>query len=115
MMFESILDEESVETSEPSREEALGFIDDVIVFQKEKVLTKGEYSIFGKTVRGFEIHHGVSAKYPLSYEKDHIKGTFVHGLFEDEAFEKYKKKTIDDFIATMRDEIDMERILKHVV
>lgn len=115
MMFSEIIDEGCVETPEPSREEALGFIDDVIVFQKEKVLTKGEYSIFGKTVRGFEIHHGVSMKYPLWYEKDHIKGTFVHGLFEDETFEEYKQKTVGDFIATMRDEIDMERILKHVL
>jgi len=115
MMFSEIIDEGCVETAEPSREEALGFIDDIIVFQKEKVLKKGEYSIFGKTVRGFEIHHGVSTKYPLSYEKDHIKGTFVHGVFEDEAFESYKKTTIDSFIDTMRDEIDMERILKHVI
>ena len=95
-------------------EEALGFIDDVIVFHKEKVLKKGEYSIFGKTVRGFEIHHGVSMKYPLWYAKDHIKGTFVHGLFEDEAFGEYKQKTVGDFIATMRDEIDMERVIKSI-
>jgi adenosylcobyric acid synthase len=115
MMFEAILDEECVETAEPSRESGLGFIDDVIVFQKEKVLKKGEYSIFGKAVRGFEIHHGVSGKYPLSYEKGHIKGTFVHGLFEDEEFEEYKQKTIGDFIATMRGEIDMERILNNVL
>ncbi len=115
MMFNEIIDEGCVETAEPSREEALGFIDDVIVFQKEKVLKKGDYSIFGRAVQGFEIHHGVSAKYPLFYEKDHIKGTFVHGLFEDEAFEAYKKTTIDSFIDTMRGEIDMERIMDHVV
>ncbi|MBN2871029.1 MAG: cobyric acid synthase, partial [Campylobacterales bacterium] len=115
MMFQNILDEKCVETAEPSCEEALGFIDDVIVFQKEKVLKKGEYTLFGKTVQGFEIHHGVSEKYPLSYEKDHLRGTFVHGLFEDETFEVYKKKTINGFIATMRNEIDMERILEHVV
>jgi adenosylcobyric acid synthase len=115
MMFEAIIDDECVETSEPSREEALGFIDDVIVFQKEKVLKKGEYSLFGKIIQGFEIHHGVSKKYPLLYEKDHIKGTFVHGIFEDEAFETYKKTTIDSFIATMRKEINTERILKHVL
>lgn len=111
MMFETIIDEGCVETSEPSREEALGFIDDVIVFQRDKVLKKGKYNIFGRTINGFEIHHGVSEKYPLFYEKEHIKGTFVHGLFDDEAFEAYKKKTIDSFIATMIDEIDVERIL----
>jgi adenosylcobyric acid synthase len=115
MMFEAIIDEECIETAEPSRENGLGFIDDVIVFQKEKVLKKGEYHLFDKTLNGFEIHHGVSVKYPLSYEKDHIKGTFIHGLFDDEKFENYKKTTIDSFIATMRDEIDMERILANVV
>jgi adenosylcobyric acid synthase len=107
MMFDAIIDEECVETAQPSREEALGFIDDAIIFQKEKVLKKGEYPLFGKIIQGFEIHHGVSAKYPLVYEKGPIKGTFVHGLFEDEAFEAYKKTTIDNFIATMRKEIDI--------
>jgi adenosylcobyric acid synthase len=115
MMFKSIIDEECVETAIPSRESGLGFIDDIILFQKEKILKKGEYKLFGKTVQGFEIHHGVSSKYPLWYEKDHIKGTFVHGLFEDEAFEAYKKTTIDTFINSMRNEIDMERVLKHVL
>ena len=111
MMFQEIIDEACVETVVSSRESALGFIDDVIIFQKEKVLRKSEYEIFGKRVRGFEIHHGISVKYPLSYAKDHIKGTFVHGLFEDESFEAYKKITIDTFISTMRDEINMERIV----
>lgn len=115
MMFEAIIDDACVETAEPVSEEGLGFVDDVIVFQREKVLTNGEYSIFGKTVRGFEIHHGVSGKYPLWYERDHIRGTFVHGLFENEQFETYKKTTLDSFIATMRGEIDMERILAHVL
>jgi len=115
MMFDEIIDEGCVETARPSREKALGFIDDVIVFQKEKVLTKGEYNVFGCALRGFEIHHGVSVKHPLWYERDHIKGTFVHGLFEDEAFENYKKRTIDSFIDIMRSEIDMERIMDHVV
>ncbi len=115
MMFEAIIDDACVETAEPVSEEGLGFIDDVIVFQREKVLKKGEYSLFDTTVRGFEIHHGVSGKYPLWYERDHIRGTFVHGLFENEQFETYKKTTLDSFIATMRGEIDMERILQHVL
>lgn len=111
MMFKAIIDEEGIETAAPDNEDALGFIDDVIVFQWEKVLKKGKYNIFGKTIEGFEIHHGVSKKYPLSYQNAHIKGTFVHGLFEDEAFKRYKKKTIEAFMDTMRDEIDMERIV----
>lgn len=115
MMFEEIIDEECIEAEEPVSESGLGFIDDVIVFQREKILRKGIYEMFGKTINGFEIHHGVSGKYPLSYEKDHIKGTFVHGIFEDEAFENYKKITIDSFIATMRDEIDIERVISNVL
>ncbi|MDD5717399.1 MAG: cobyric acid synthase [Sulfuricurvum sp.] len=115
MMFEEILDEGCVETALPSRETGLGFIDDVIVFQKEKILKKSKYALFGKSINGFEIHHGVSQKYPLYYEKNHIKGTFVHGLFDDEAFETYKKTTLTAFIDLMRDEIDVERIVKHVV
>lgn len=115
MMFKEIIDKECVETAIPSREKGLGFIDDIIMFQREKVLKKGQYKIFGKMIDGFEIHHGVSEKYPLCYEKDHIKGTFIHGLFEDDGFEQYKKKTIDAFIDTMRDEINIERILKHVL
>lgn len=114
MMFEQIIDEECVETAIPSREPGLGFIADVILFQREKVLKKGEYTLFGNTVQGFEIHHGVSEKYPFVYEKDHIKGTFVHGLFDDEVFERYKKKTIDAFMETMRGEIDVERVLANL-
>ncbi|MBV5335098.1 MAG: cobyric acid synthase CobQ, partial [Sulfuricurvum sp.] len=111
MMFEKIIDEECVETALPSRESGLGFIDDVIVFQREKVLKKGKYEIFGRAINGFEIHHGVSEKYPLCYEKEHIKGTFVHTLFDDEVFELYKRKTIEVFMETMRGEIDVQRIL----
>lgn len=115
MMFQSISDENCIETATPSHESGLGFIDDVIIFQREKILRKGEYTVFGKTINGFEIHHGISLRYPLSYEKDHIKGTFVHGIFEDAAFESYKKKTIDAFIDTMRNEINMDRIMNDVV
>jgi adenosylcobyric acid synthase len=114
MMFEEIIDEECVETALSSREFGLGFIDDVIVFQRDKVLKKGKYEIFGRAINGFEIHHGVSEKYPLCYEKEHIKGTFVHGLFDDEKFEAYKKKTIEAFMETMRDEIDVERVIESI-
>jgi len=36
------------------------------------------------------------------YKKANIKGTFVHGLFDDEAFEISKRQTIDNFVQTMR-------------
>jgi adenosylcobyric acid synthase len=114
MMFEEIIDHEAVETDEPKKIKGLGLIDDVIVFQKEKVLHQGDYTLFGKRIKGFEIHHGVSQKYPLYYEKAPIKGTFVHGYFNDAEFMAYKKATIHNFVERMKKELDIERILKSV-
>ena len=114
MMFRQIVDPDAVETDVPTIEEGLGFIDDEILFQKEKVLKQGYYNIFGKTIKGFEIHHGVSQKYPLSFEKGNIRGTFVHGLFEDREFEEYKQRAVNEFVEKMKSHLDIERILESV-
>jgi len=114
MMFENIIDEHCIENDKPINENGLAFIDDNITFEKEKILKKQEYNIFGKTIRGFEIHHGISSKYPLYYEKDNIKGTFVHGIFDDEEFIDYKKETINNFVNTMKEKLDIARIIKSV-
>ena len=114
MMFNKIIDEEAIEAEKVTSIEGLEFIDDDIIFQKEKIVKKGKYKIFGKMVNGFEIHHGCSKKYPISYEKNKIKGTFIHGLFDDEAFEKYKKKTINSFIQTMKEKLDIPTIRNNI-
>ena len=114
MMFEQIVDINAVETIVPTVEEGLGFIEDEIAFQKEKVLKQGYYTLFGKTIKGFEIHHGVSKKYPLFFEKGDIRGTFVHGLFEDEVFESYKKKAVNQFVETMKGHLNIKKILKGI-
>jgi len=114
MMFKSIHDPQAVESQEPISVEGLGLIDDDIIFYKEKIVKRDTYNIFGKDVDGFEIHHGVSKKYPLYYEKDNIKGTFVHGLFNDEAFEIYKTRTIKYFVEEMREKLDVTRIMKNI-
>ncbi len=114
MMFQQISDPNAIETTIPTVEEGLGFIEDEIIFQKEKVLKQGDYTLFGKKIKGFEIHHGVSKKYPLSFEKGKIKGTFVHGLFEDEVFESYKKKAVNEFVETMKTHLNIEKILNGV-
>ena len=114
MMFEQIIDQEAIESETPTIVKGLGFIDDNILFQKEKIIKRGIYQLFGKTIKGFEIHHGTSQKYPLFYEQANIKGTFVHGLFDDEAFENYKRKTIKSFVETMRERLDVGRIMKGV-
>ena len=113
MMFKRLIDTDNIESAETSME-GLGFIDDDIIFQKEKIVKRETYNIFGKEVKGFEIHHGVSKKYPLSYEKGNIKGTFVHALFDDEQFKRYKKETIENFVKSMKERLDIERIIKSV-
>jgi adenosylcobyric acid synthase len=106
MMFEHIIDNECIEVSQASTVEALGFIDDNIIFQKEKILKCNGHT--------FEIHHGISIKYPNEYKSKNVYGTFKHGLFVDEWFEIYSRKTIDTFIETMKKRLDIERIIKGV-
>jgi len=115
MMFENIIDELCVETQIPTKEPALGFIDDNIIFMRDKVLAKKRYKVFKNDCDGFEIHHGISKKYPLSFEKNNIKGTFVHGLYDDEKFQIHKKKTIDEFISIMKNKLDIDTIYKSIV
>ena len=114
MMFENIIDHDAIETAIPTTEQGLGFIDDNIIFIKDKILDKKIYNIFAKDIKGFEIHHGISKKYPLYYEKDNIKGTFVHGLFDDEKFEEYKNKTISSFVNNMKQRLDIKTILEAI-
>jgi len=115
MMFENIIDELCVETQTPTKESALGFIDDNIIFMREKILTKKRYKVFKNDCDGFEIHHGISKKYPLYFEKNNIKGTFVHGLYDDEKFQLHKKKTIDEFVSVMKNKLDIDTIYKSIV
>lgn len=115
MMFEELRDDEAVESIGTKRVTGLGFVDDIILFKKEKIVKRGEYEIFGKKHKGFEIHHGISKKYPLFYERGHIRGTFVHGLFDDEHFEAHKRKSIDNFVNTMKARLDVKRIVESVL
>ena len=114
MMFKTIRDDSGVE-SDNLNITGLGFIDDEIIFQKEKILKRGKYNIFGKEINGFEMHHGISKKYPIYYENNNIRGTFVHGIFDDKLFEIYKKERINDFVNTMKQHINIERLLENVL
>lgn len=128
MMFENLYDGYEIENEESCSEEGLSLIDDVLVFEKEKTLNKGEYNIFGCDISGFEIHHGQSNKYPISYENDRINGTFIHGIFDNDNlrtkifkninskykefnFSQFKKQTIDSFILKLKDRLDVNRIV----
>jgi adenosylcobyric acid synthase len=114
MMFERLIDNHRVE-SDIKEMRGLGFIDDALLFQRDKVLRKGSYEIFGKRVEGFEIHNGVSRKYPLSFENGNIKGTFVHSLFEDREFLEYRERAVERFISAMETLIDMDRVVDAIL
>jgi adenosylcobyric acid synthase len=113
MMFNRIIDSEHIEMEEDYIE-GLGFIDDEIIFIKNKIVKSGEYNIFGKRFKGFEIHHGVSKNYPLYYENGNIRGTFVHNLFHNNTFQQYKRRTIDNFVYSMKQKLDIKRIIENV-
>ena len=113
-MFENIIDEHCVETDLPTKESGLGLIDDDIIFLQSKVLKKKRYKVFKNDCDGFEIHHGISKKYPISFEKNNIKGTFVHGLYNDKKFDAFKKKTIDTFINIMKNKLDINKIYQNI-
>jgi adenosylcobyric acid synthase len=116
MMFNHLDDPQAVESEKAQKVEGLGFIDDEILFVKEKVVKRGRYQLFGRTIpNGFEIHHGISKKYPLFYEKGHIQGTFVHALFDDEKFEAYKEQTIHSFVQTLKERLDVEKIMEKIL
>jgi adenosylcobyric acid synthase len=131
MMFKTLDDKYALENSEACIEEGFGFIDDEIIFEKEKVLKKASYKIFDCEIEGFEIHHGVSIKYAISYETDNIKGTFIHAIFDNDNirtklfktinseykefdFKVYKKNTIDNFISNMKNRLDVNKILENI-
>ena len=111
MMFNQINDQEMIESATPITIRGLGFIDDEIIFQREKIVRRGNYHIFGRMIDGFEIHHGISHKYPLYYQAENIKGTFVHGLFNDDKFKAHKRSQIDHFVDQMSRRVDLKRVL----
>lgn len=132
MMFENLDDKYALENNEPLVEDGFGKILSSIIFEKKKVLKKQTYDLFGEKIKGFEIHHGMNEEYPLSYEAKKFKGTFVHGLFDNNefrtkyfksinseyigyCFKNYKKNTIDDFITHMKNRLDVKRIEQSVL
>jgi len=105
----------------------LGIVDDEIVFGK-KVLNRGNYNIFNIKLDGFELHEGVSKKYPVFFQKGRFFGTFLHEVFDSDKmrefvfkkidasyegfdFRKYKEERIDEFVREMESYLDVEGIL----
>jgi len=124
MMFERLLDPFGVESE---IEESKGFarFKGEVFFQKEKIVQKGSYNLFGIMCEGYEIHNGTTKKRAKS--KKNIYGTFVHGLFDNDRlrfklfseinshykgynFKEYKKEAIAAFSEHINQHIDMKKI-----
>ena len=125
MMFEKILDPHNVE-SEHTEVMALGILKGEVYFQKEKILKKGCYNLFGVMTQGYEIHNGTTKK--RAKKKKNFYGTFVHALFENDAlrykifskinpnyqgynFQAYKKESIESFTQHIATHVDIQKIL----
>ena len=126
MMFDRLIDNEGVE-SEGKTMKGLARIKGEVRFGTNKLLTKGCYNLFGIMCDGYEIHNGL-AKERATRAKN-FYGTFVHGLFENDAlrkkifskinsayqgyhFKSFKREAIADFAQHINKHIDLNYILK---
>ncbi|MDF1882165.1 cobyric acid synthase [Sulfurimonas sp. MAG313] len=124
MMFEHILDPEQVESDNL---DILGFgrFKGNIVFEKEKIVSKGKYNIFDLHISGYEVHSGIADT--TSKMKDNLYGTFVHGLFDNDNlrnklfskinpsykgydFKQFKAASIKDFAEHINKHVDIDFI-----
>jgi adenosylcobyric acid synthase len=127
-LFENILDPQRIESQTKSIQGFARFKGDII-FQKEKIVQKGTYNLFGIMVNGYEIHNGIAKK--RAQNKKKLYGTFVHGLFDNDAlrhklftqinpnykgynFQKFKKKATKIFATHIENHINMNLILKAI-
>lgn len=129
MMFEKIIDEKNIESSQKL---TYGFakFSGYVTFEKEKIVRKSCYNIFNIMVDGYEIHNGITKK--LSKKKKNIYGTFVHGIFDNDElrlklfskvnknykgynFKEYKQKAIAEFAQHIDEHIDLKYIKKKLI
>lgn len=129
MLFETLFDEYGIEEEVLTKESGLNYIPQMLNFEKEKILKKGSYKLFGLDLQGYEIHHGSTA---LShYQKENIYGTFIHGLFDNDNFrhllfsqissqykgynfKSFKTEKIASYCSFIKDNIDLETITQEI-
>ena len=126
MLFESILDPLHVE-SKHSVVQGIGKLKGDVIFQKEKIVKKGCYNLFGTMTHGYEIHNATAKK--RAKKRKNIYGTFIHGLFDNDAlryklfsqvsphyqgynFQMYKSTKIEEFAQHVKSHIDLDYLLK---
>ena len=128
MMFERILDPEQIEST-LLEVKGFGRFKGEVVFQKEKIVKKGCYNLFGVMGRAYEIHNGITKK--KAKRKKNIYGTFLHGIFDSDPFRNllfseinpnykgynfkaFKAEAITEFAEHIDAHIDMKTILKSI-
>ncbi len=126
MMFENLLDPLNIE-SRFSKVTGLCRIKGSVTFQKEKIVQKGTYRLFGCVVDGYEIHNGIAKK--RLKKKKNLYATFIHGLFDNDEFryktfteinpnyqgynfKEFKAKSIKDFAEFIDLHVDLDFIVK---
>ncbi|WP_345975626.1 cobyric acid synthase [Sulfurimonas sp. HSL3-7] len=126
MMFGCILDPDGIESEAGTEVKGFGRLKGDIVFEKEKRAAKGCYELFGLEIEGYEIHHGKCDA--IAAEEARFFGTFVHGLFDSDAFREklfrgidpayrgynfaaYKAKKIADFARHVGSSLDLEAVI----
>ncbi len=128
MLFQNLHDPHQIENPQPTTAIGLGCIDDDIYFAQDKILSKHSYPIFGMQIEGFEMHHGISQKYPLYFQHQQIQGTFIHQIFDHNSFrtkylraicldyqgfdfQAYKIQQINEFVEQCRQRLNVDLIL----
>jgi len=131
MMMNKICDKNAVENQATS-ENGLGFIEDKVMFFKNKHLKRASFNIFGIKVNGFLMHNARAYKYPLFYEEENFAGCFIHKIFDNDKirakffkslnnnyqgfkYKQYKKNKITNFTNTMLKYLDTKKILKEII
>ena len=95
MLCQSLHDTEAIEHGQPIIEAGFCFIDDTVLYQSPKILSRGQYQLFScADIQGYEIHCGRMDKYPLYYQSAQFSGTHVHGVFDNDVFRTDYFKTI---------------------
>jgi len=128
MLCNQLHDPDALEHETAGIETGLGLIDDCVVYQHPKILTNGHYRLFSYlSIKGYEIHCGRMANYPLYYQEGNVAGTHIHGVFDDDLFRSdyfkainstyqsyaygvYRELAIQNFADTVAQHIDIKSI-----
>ncbi|SJM92426.1 cobyric acid synthase [Crenothrix polyspora] len=132
MLCKTLHDPDAIEHEIASMVSGFGYMDESVIYQAPKILQRGRYDLFGLSgLKGYEIHCGRMAKYPLFYQQGRIAGTHVHGVFDNDGFRTayfkalnsqyqgydyshYREMEIQGFADMVAENLDIDAILRAV-